>query len=72
MDPTSPDSIRLACRSGEYSSQTSGLAYGYAQANLCILSKEDAFDFMLFCQRNPKPCPCEWRPHAAALADDRA
>ena len=49
--------VRLACRSGEFSSQTAGQARGYAQANLCILPKEYAFDFLLFCQRNPKPCP---------------
>lgn len=49
--------VRLACRRGEFKNQTSGLAPGYAQANLCILPKEYAFDFLLFCQRNPKPCP---------------
>jgi uncharacterized protein YcsI (UPF0317 family) len=27
------------------------------QANLVILRKKYAFDFLLFCQRNPKPCP---------------
>ena len=32
-------------------------APGHAQANLCILPREYAFDFLLFCQRNPKPCP---------------
>lgn len=32
-------------------------APGFAQANLCILPKEYAFDFLLFCQRNSKPCP---------------
>lgn len=53
----SPQEVRLKCRSGEFSGQTSGLAPGYAQANLCILPKEYAFDFLLFCQRNPKPCP---------------
>jgi len=30
---------------------------GYAQANLVILPEKYAFDFLLFCQRNPKPCP---------------
>jgi uncharacterized protein YcsI (UPF0317 family) len=37
--------------------QTSGLAPGFAQANLVILPRELASDFLLFCQRNPKPCP---------------
>ena len=27
------------------------------QANLVVLPKDWAFDFLLFCQRNPKPCP---------------
>jgi uncharacterized protein YcsI (UPF0317 family) len=27
------------------------------QANLAILPRESAFDFLLFCQRNPRPCP---------------
>jgi uncharacterized protein YcsI (UPF0317 family) len=48
---------RLACRSGQLTEQTSGLAPGYAQANLAVLPRELASDFLLFCQRNPKPCP---------------
>ncbi|GAA3757617.1 uncharacterized protein YcsI (UPF0317 family) [Spinactinospora alkalitolerans] len=36
---------------------TSGYAAGYAQANLIALPRELAFDFLLFAQRNPKPCP---------------
>jgi uncharacterized protein YcsI (UPF0317 family) len=30
---------------------------GYVQANLVIVPRELAFDFLLFCHRNPKPCP---------------
>lgn len=37
--------------------QTSGLAPGFAQANLVVLPAAFAGDFLLFCQRNPKPCP---------------
>lgn len=48
---------RLACRSGLLTEQTSGLAPGFAQANLAILPAALAGDFLLFCQRNPKPCP---------------
>ena len=33
------------------------MSKGYTQANLAILKKEYAFDFLLFCQRNPKSCP---------------
>lgn len=36
---------------------TSGVATGYAQANLIIVPKDLAFDVLLFAQRNPKPCP---------------
>ncbi|MHC1725812.1 MAG: putative hydro-lyase [Syntrophobacteraceae bacterium] len=52
-----PDEIRKKIRSGEWKSPTSGLAPAYAQANLVILDRKYAFDFLLFCQRNPKPCP---------------
>jgi uncharacterized protein YcsI (UPF0317 family) len=36
---------------------TAGLAPHYAQANLVILPENWAFDFLRFCQANPKPCP---------------
>jgi uncharacterized protein YcsI (UPF0317 family) len=49
--------VRMACRTGGWTGPTCGLAPGYAQANLVILPAEAAFDFLLFCQRNPKPCP---------------
>ncbi|RKO65857.1 putative hydro-lyase [Desulfofundulus salinus] len=53
----SPAELRSAIRKGDYNRPTPGLASGYAQANLVILPKDLAFDFLLFCQRNPKPCP---------------
>ena len=34
-----------------------GPGAGYVQANLVVVPRELAFDFLLFCQRNPKPCP---------------
>lgn len=49
--------VRLACRGRTLTEPTPGLALGYVQANLVILPKDWAFDFLLFCQRNPKPCP---------------
>jgi uncharacterized protein YcsI (UPF0317 family) len=49
--------VRQACRTGTLTAPTPGLALGSVQANLVILPKEHAFDFLLFCQRNPKPCP---------------
>ena len=52
-----PAELRLASRSGEFSLPTAGHAPGYIQANLMIVPQALAFDFLLFCQRNPKPCP---------------
>ena len=49
--------IRQQIRSHAWRGITSGVAPGHVQANLAILPKELAFDFLLFCQRNPKPCP---------------
>jgi uncharacterized protein YcsI (UPF0317 family) len=49
--------VRAAARSGQWRRATHGLARGYVQANMAIVPKRYAFDFMLFCQRNPKPCP---------------
>ena len=36
---------------------TSGAAHGFVQANLVMLPVKHAFEFLLFCVRNPKPCP---------------
>jgi uncharacterized protein YcsI (UPF0317 family) len=49
--------VRAACRGGELTGHTAGLAAGFAQANLVVLPREAAYDFLLFCRRNPKPCP---------------
>ncbi|NLY53178.1 MAG: putative hydro-lyase [Firmicutes bacterium] len=53
----SPRDVRHACRMGKWSSVTAGLCGDYAQANLAILPADWAFDFLRFCQANPKPCP---------------
>ena len=49
--------VRAACREGTLTRPTPGLAGGFVQANLVVLPRDWAFDFLLFCQRNPKPCP---------------
>jgi uncharacterized protein YcsI (UPF0317 family) len=49
--------VRRRARGGELTGPTPGLAPGYVQANLVVVPRELAFDFLLFCQRNPKPCP---------------
>lgn len=48
---------RKQIRAGEFTGPTAGLAKGAVQANLMILPKALADEFLLFCQRNPKPCP---------------
>lgn len=53
----SPAAVRQKIRAGEITGQTSGMCLGYAQANLAVLPKALAYDFLLFAQRNPKPCP---------------
>jgi uncharacterized protein YcsI (UPF0317 family) len=54
---STPADVRAACRAGHHSTQTAGLAPGYAQANLVVVSRDLAYDFLVFCHRNPKPCP---------------
>ena len=52
-----PLEVRDASRHGAWTDHTGALAPGYAQANLVVLPKDVAYDFLLFCVRNPKPCP---------------
>lgn len=53
----SPQKARELVRGGQITGPTSGMCAGYAQANLVILPRELAYDFLLFTQRNPKSCP---------------
>lgn len=48
---------RLAMRRGEWTGPTKHTVPGYVKCNLVVLSREEAYDFMVYCQRNPKPCP---------------
>lgn len=48
---------RTQIRSGKHLVHTSGLAPGYVQGNVVILPQIYAGDFLLYCQRNPRPCP---------------
>jgi uncharacterized protein YcsI (UPF0317 family) len=48
---------RSRIRAGNFSGPTAGLAPGNVQANLAILPKALAHDFLRFAQANPKPCP---------------
>lgn len=51
-----PAQARLMFRRG-LQVPTTGWAAGFTQANLLCVPKDDAFDFLLYAQRNPKPCP---------------
>ena len=55
--PATAPELRQLIRYDELVQTTSGMAPGNVQANLAILPRDLAFDFLLFCQRNPKPCP---------------
>lgn len=52
-----PAEVRMAARKGLLAGPTAGLAEGFVQANLAVLPGNLAYDFLLFCVRNPKPCP---------------
>ncbi|MEU6083802.1 putative hydro-lyase [Streptomyces sp. NPDC047108] len=52
----SPGAARAHFRTGA-SGTTAGWAPGHTQANLIAVPADWAYDVLLFCQRNPKPCP---------------
>jgi len=75
FDRSDPRAVRRAVRSGRHRGHTAGLAPGYVQGNLCILPRAWAQDFLVFCQRNPKPCPLlamsePGEPRLPALGED--
>jgi uncharacterized protein YcsI (UPF0317 family) len=74
-DPSNPRAARLAIRTGSYTGYTAGTVPGFVQANISILPRAWAEDFLLYCQRNPKPCPLIARsdagnPRLPSLGDD--
>ena len=52
----SPHDARALFRDGLVT-PTAGWSAGFTQANLVVLPRSEAYDFLLFAQRNPKPCP---------------
>src|SRR5262245_61393238 len=73
----SPREIRQAAREGRLTGPTAGLARGHAQANLVVVPRDLADDFLLFCRRNPRPCPLlevtdagSWEPRRTAPGAD--
>ena len=57
MSNNDTDYLRRAIRLGQFTGPTTGLAKGFAQANLVILPADYAQEFAEFCSQNPKPCP---------------
>jgi uncharacterized protein YcsI (UPF0317 family) len=59
MNPSTlhPRELRARIRRGEWTGPTAGCCDGYVQANLVVLPQRLAGDFLLFCERNPGPCP---------------
>lgn len=52
-----PEDLWELIRDEEITGPTSGMCEGFTQANLIVLPKDLALDFMVFAERNPKPCP---------------
>ncbi len=52
----SPAAARARMRDGLVGA-TAGVAEGHTQANLISVPADWAYDMLLFCQRNPQPCP---------------
>jgi uncharacterized protein YcsI (UPF0317 family) len=48
---------RLAMRHGRWKGTTVYKVPDHVQCNLVVLSRDLAYEFLLYCQRNPKPCP---------------
>jgi uncharacterized protein YcsI (UPF0317 family) len=49
--------MRRRAREGFQGSTNTPDALDLVQGNLVVLPQEDAADFLLYCQRNPRPCP---------------
>jgi uncharacterized protein YcsI (UPF0317 family) len=54
---TEAQQARLAMRRGEWTGPTPKECPGYVQCNLVVLPQRDAYDFVVYCQRNFKACP---------------
>jgi len=48
---------RIDIRKGRHTGTTRGLALGYVQCNLVVINQALSYEFLLYCQRNPRACP---------------
>jgi uncharacterized protein YcsI (UPF0317 family) len=71
-----PRAFRHEVRAGRFTGPTNAQCPGFLQCNLVVLPQGPyAYDFLLFCQRNPQACPlldvCDvGSPHPVGLALD--
>lgn len=70
-----PQEFRSVVRSSEWAGPTTHVCRGYASTDMVILPKEYAYDFLVFCYRNPLTCPVlditePGSPHPPKLAPD--
>lgn len=75
--PTPAQQARLDIRERRHPGTTRGLALGYVQCNLVIVPQSEAYDFLLYCQRNQRSCPVievtdpgSWEPKLSAPGAD--
>lgn len=72
-DPATARATRERFRNG-LTIPTAGMALGFTQCNMISLPRDWAWDFLLYAQRNPKPCPVldvtDPGSHCTALAPD--
>ena len=54
---TEAQKARAAMRQGKWTGPTVHKVKGFVQANLVVLPRSDAYDFLVYCQRNAKACP---------------
>ena len=54
---TEAEKARSRMRQGLWTGPTIYKVPGYVQCNLVVLGKPNAYDFLLYCQRNAKACP---------------
>lgn len=55
LEKMHPKDFRKLVREGKWTKITNEVCKSYVQANLAIVPKAYAFEFLLFCQRNPRP-----------------
>jgi uncharacterized protein YcsI (UPF0317 family) len=54
---TEAQTARLAMRAGTWQGDTLYRAPGFVQTNLVVVPQSEAYEFLLYCQRNPQACP---------------